>query len=107
MDDLTHRLRCKYPCGTLIKGEPEFGWRDFSGPAPEGVVLPTPLMLEAAQEIERLRTRLNTAMSTLRQIAETPRNRGARQNANATVRFLEAMTPNDEAKPTPRSGGRP
>lgn len=43
---------------------------------------------------ERLRAQLYTAMTPLRQIAETPRNRGTRRNANATVRFLEAMTPN-------------
>ena len=48
---------------------------------------------------ERLRAQLDTAMTTLRQIAETPRNRGARRNANATVRFLEAMTPNAPQSP--------
>lgn len=53
MDDLTHRLRCKYPMGPIqTDGEPEFGWRDFSGPA-EGVVLPTALMLEAANRIDQ------------------------------------------------------
>lgn len=52
MDDLTHRLRCKYPIGPIqANGEPEFGWRDFSGPA-EGVVLPTAIMLEAANQID-------------------------------------------------------
>lgn len=61
--DITHRLRCKYPMGPIqANGEPEFGWRDFSGPACEGMVLPSPLMIEAADyidaqaaEIERLR----------------------------------------------------
>lgn len=53
MNDITHRLRCKYPLGPIqANGEPEFGWRDFSGPA-EGVVLPTAIMLEAAERIER------------------------------------------------------
>lgn len=58
MDDLTHRLRCKYPLGPIqANGEPEFGWRDFSGPA-EGVVLPTALMLEAAGRIDQQQTTL-------------------------------------------------
>ncbi|WP_336974734.1 hypothetical protein [Alcaligenes sp. PF14] len=53
MDDLTHRLRCKYPLGPIqANGEPELGWRDFSGPA-EGVVLPTAIMLEAANRIDQ------------------------------------------------------
>lgn len=60
-DDLVHRLRCKYPIGQMIDGQPEFGWRDFSGPAPEGMALPSQLMLEAAQEIERLRMALQKA----------------------------------------------
>ncbi len=42
MYKLVDRLRCKY------------NGRDFSGPAPEGMVLPTGIMLEAADEIERL-----------------------------------------------------
>ena len=54
---------------------------------------------------ERLRVQLVTAMTTLRQIAETPRNRGARRNANATVRFLESMTPNAGNHAAP-AGGR-
>lgn len=60
-DDITHRLRCKYPLGPIqANGEPEFGWRDFSGPIE--TMLPTSLMLEAADridaqtaELERLR----------------------------------------------------
>lgn len=63
-DDITHRLRCKYPLGPIqANGEPEFGWRDFSGPIE--TILPTSLMLEAADhidaqaaEIERLRSAL-------------------------------------------------
>jgi len=52
---ITHRLRCKYPLGPIMQdGEPEFGWRCFNGPAPEGMVLPTPLMLEAANNIDAL-----------------------------------------------------
>lgn len=53
-DDLAHRLRAKYPVGPMIDGEPEFGWRDYSGPAPVGMRLPSPIMLEAAEAIERL-----------------------------------------------------
>lgn len=54
MDDLIHRLRCKYPLGPIqANGEPEFGWRDFSGPAVEGMVLPTAIMLEAANRIDQ------------------------------------------------------
>lgn len=54
MSDLKYRLRCRYPIGPMKDGEPEFGWRDFSGPAPEGMKLPSSIMLEAANEIERL-----------------------------------------------------
>ena len=32
-----------------------------------------------------------TAMKVLRQIASTPRNKGARRNANAAVRFIETQ----------------
>lgn len=54
MDDLIHRLRCKYPLEPIqANGEPEFGWRDFSGPAVEGMVLPTAIMLEAANRIDQ------------------------------------------------------
>lgn len=54
MDDLTHRLRCRYPLGPIqANGDPEFGWRDFSGPAIEGRVLPTAIMLEAANRIDQ------------------------------------------------------
>lgn len=54
MSELTDRLRCRYPMGPMVNGEPEFGWRDFSGPAPKGVQFPTLLMVEAANEIDRL-----------------------------------------------------
>lgn len=65
-ENITDRLRCRYALGPIMaNGEPEFGWRDFSGPAPEGMMLPTPLMLEAAEaiaakdaEIARLREAL-------------------------------------------------
>ncbi|MHB8727631.1 MAG: hypothetical protein ACYC9K_01180 [Sulfuricaulis sp.] len=53
-EDLTQRLKCKYAIGPMIDGEPEFGWRDMSGPMPAGVMLPTPLDLEAAALIRRL-----------------------------------------------------
>lgn len=49
---IADRLRCRYALGPIMtNGEPEFGWRDFSGPAIEGMTLPTPLMLEAAEAI--------------------------------------------------------
>ena len=54
MSDLIYRLRCKYPNGPMVYGEPEFGWRDFGGPAPEGMVLPSPVMVEAAERIKGL-----------------------------------------------------
>lgn len=51
--DIASRLRCKYPVGPIgDNGEPEFGWRDFSGPAPKGMVLPTQIMLDAADTID-------------------------------------------------------
>ena len=64
-DDLIHRLRCKYAMGPMIDGEPEFGWRDCSGPAPEGMRLPSPIMLEAAAAIERLSAQLRECAETL------------------------------------------
>jgi len=64
-DDLIHRLRCKYAMGQMINREPEFGWRDCSGPAPEGMRLPSPIMLEAAAAIERLFTQLRECPETL------------------------------------------
>lgn len=54
MSDLVNRLRCRYASGPVVNGEPEFGYKDTSGPMQ--VVLPTPIMLEAADEIERLKT---------------------------------------------------
>lgn len=64
-DDLIHRLRGKYAMGPMIDGEPEFGWRDCSGPAPEGKRLPSPIMLEAAAAIERLAAQLRECAETL------------------------------------------
>lgn len=37
---------------------------------------------------------LGIAMQTLRQIASTPRNRGARISANATLKFIETQMSN-------------
>lgn len=56
MSDIVDRLRCRYACGPMIDGKPEFGWRDMSGPIT--TTLPTGLMIEAAIEIERLRDAL-------------------------------------------------
>lgn len=54
---LVSRLRCKYPTGPIMEsGEPEFGYRDFSGEML--VTLPSAIMLEAADEIEALRKAL-------------------------------------------------
>lgn len=64
-DDLVHRLRGKYAMGPMIDGEPEFGWRDCSGPAPIGMHLPSPIMLEAAAAIERLAAQLRECAETL------------------------------------------
>lgn len=49
---------------------------------------PNRLLLEAATVIE-------VALTTLEQIATTPRNAGAKRNANATLRFIETnLRPN-------------
>ncbi|MDH3325887.1 MAG: hypothetical protein OEM38_04120 [Gammaproteobacteria bacterium] len=53
-NNLIHRLKCKYPVGPIVNGDPEFGWREFGGPAPDGMVLPSPIMIEAAKRIEEL-----------------------------------------------------
>ena len=45
----------------------------------------------AAREIDRLETLLETAMATLGQIAATPRNRGAKRNASATLIFIKTQ----------------
>lgn len=53
MKDLINRLRCRYPIGPIgPDGEPEFGYRDMSGKLE--VILPTRIMLEAADAIENL-----------------------------------------------------
>ena len=61
---------------------------------------------EGTAEIKRLRTALDVAMTTLEQIATTPRNKGARRNAYATREFLRTQleTPNAEISP-PRKAG--
>lgn len=54
-DVITHllnRLRCRYPIGPMVNGEPEFGWRDMGGPM--NVTLPLPISLEAANVIEAM-----------------------------------------------------
>jgi len=42
-------------------------------------------------EVRRIEIALNTAMETLKQIADTPRNKGAKRSASATVKFLESQ----------------
>ncbi len=51
---------------------------------------PMPLHITAEGErIKRLETALQIAATTLEQIASTPRNKGARLNASATLWFLK------------------
>jgi hypothetical protein len=46
---------------------------------------------EQGLRINMLETALKTTMTTLKQIAETPRNAGAKRNATATVKFLQTQ----------------
>jgi|GEM_PF-1695558 len=53
---------------------------------------------EAAQRLDEqqmginmLETAINAAMQTLKQIAETPKNAGARRNASATLTVLQSQ----------------
>lgn len=48
----------------------------------------TALAFERGERAERL---LMLAMQTLEQIATTPRNAGARRNANGTLRFIQTQ----------------
>ena len=67
MFDLIERLRCQYACGPLIDGKPEFGYLDTSGPM--HVILPTSIMKEAADELERLTAdvaRLRAELASIR-----------------------------------------
>lgn len=58
MTDLVDRLKCRYACGPIMaNGEPEFGWREMGG-KPITHTLPTPLMLEASEEVRKLRAAL-------------------------------------------------
>jgi len=84
-DDIVNRLRCRYASGPIINGEPEFGWRDFGGPA-EKLILPTPIMKEAADEIERLRAEV----AGLREFVEHVRRNGSTHLANMAVAVLAA-----------------
>lgn len=72
------RLRMRYPIGPIVNGEPEFGWRNMGGPVPEGVVLPTPLMLEAAAVIEALRNHIFNGQDIVRTMFSQPGNETAR-----------------------------
>jgi hypothetical protein len=53
-------------------------------------------LAECLHELARMRPAFKTAMNTLEQIATTPRNKGARRNAYATLEFLRTQlkTPN-------------
>jgi hypothetical protein len=46
---------------------------------------------EAVNEIKRLRGALKVTLTTLEQISEIPRSAGAKRNASATVKFLQAL----------------
>lgn len=85
MSDLTERLRCRYPIGPIIDGEPEFGWRDFSGPAPEGTVFPSPIMIEAANRIEELEKQVESLASGFLKSVEIL----AKYDPEATRRWLK------------------
>lgn len=72
--DISDRLRCRYPMGPIMpNGEPEFGWRDFSGAAPEGMVLPTALMLEAANHIDAQAAEIEALRQPWQPIETAPR----------------------------------
>jgi len=68
-DDIINRLQCRHPVGPIINGEPEFGWRDFSGFAEFGMVLPSKVMLDAADEIATLRAQLAAAEARAERLA--------------------------------------
>lgn len=69
--DIAHRLRCKYPMGpTQENGEPEFGWRDFSGTIVEKMSLPSSVMLEAADHIDAQAAEIERLREALAEIAE-------------------------------------
>ena len=70
MTDVPDRLRCRYASGPMINGEPEFGYRDTGGPME--VILPTPIMREAAVEIERLQERVRVLDAALVSFTKSP-----------------------------------
>ena len=57
----------------------------------------TALAFERGERAERL---LKLAMQTLEQIATTPRNAGAKRNANATLRFIQTQMQPTKSKET-------
>lgn len=97
MNDLTHRLRCRYPMGPVQEnGEPEFGWRNCSGPAPTGLVLPTPIMLEAAAEIERLQASLDNVTAFVACTASAISYQSLGEYRTALLRMLREAQTNTE-----------
>jgi hypothetical protein len=56
---------------------------------------------ENEREIAKLRAALETAMTTLDQIATTPRNAGAKRNASATLIFLRTQLVRDNRVDAP------
>ena len=91
-DEIVNRLRCRYASGPIINGEPEFGWRDFGGPV-EKLMLPTPIMKEAADEIERLRAEvegLREDHDALLQFAKHVRRYGDTGIASMAIAVLAA-----------------
>jgi len=75
--------------GEYIVTSVKYLWVGWSGRATCKQTLQVPAV---SADTDPVLAALTLSMQTLRQIAETPRNRGARRNARATVRFLEAMT---------------
>ncbi len=71
--DLIDRLRCQYAIGPIVNGVPEFGYRDYSG-ASITTKLPTRLMLEAADEIERLNLEMQQLHNQLENYLRTQEN---------------------------------
>lgn len=87
MNDIIDRLLCRYAMGPIMpNGEPEFGWRDFSGPAVERMTLPTPIMREAAEAIRDLLAERDALRDALRWTA------GALQASCVAGKVTEADT---------------
>ena len=74
------------------------GKKASNPPPPKDAVRPPPppappraKAMGEREQVNRLETALKVAATTLEQIATTPRNRGARLNASATLGFLKTQ----------------